>query len=286
MPGTLYIIATPIGNLGDLSKRTIECLQQCDFLFVEDTRVSIKLLNYLGIKKKLISCHEHNEKQRISLLEKASHENKSVGILSDAGVPAISDPGDQVIKKAIDLAMKVVPVPGASAFLLALTASGLNAERFAFEGFLPDKISDAKDRLEQIASDSRTLIFYVSPHKLLKTLRSILEILGDRKACLAREITKLYEEFRRGNLSEILTQVETAPIKGEFVLVLAGADQDSQADRNIAGQQALSEFIQLQLNTGRSIKDISVDCAQRFRISKSQAYKSALELYKCGEGNE
>jgi len=274
----LFIVATPIGNLGDISPRVKQALDDCDFILAEDTRVSIKLLNHLGLKKRMISCHDYNERSRLQLLANAYLEGKSIALVSDAGTPLISDPGYQIVQEAMKVGMQVTPIPGPSAFVLALVASGLPCDRFIFEGFLPEKTTLLKSRLELLASETRTLVFYVSPHKLHKTLTYLYEILGERKVCLGRELTKLHEEFLRKSLGELLKDLKDAKIIGECVLVVAGSENNEHCHES--SELEVTEEINALLARGLGVKDISIACAKRFGWKRSKAYELALTCLK------
>ncbi|MFH2048943.1 MAG: 16S rRNA (cytidine(1402)-2'-O)-methyltransferase [bacterium] len=220
--GKLYLIPTPIGNMGDMTERSLEILKEVELIACEDTRHSGGLLNKLGIKKKLISYHEFNEASRAEQLIDILKQGSSVGVISDAGSPGISDPAYRVVRAAIDNNITVIPLPGANSIIPALTASGLPTDRFFFEGFLPNKSGARKTRLGKLIDFPHTLIFFESPHRIVKSLNDILEVFGDRRACVAREITKLHEQFIRGTISEILNILgKTA--KGEIVIVVEGS---------------------------------------------------------------
>jgi 16S rRNA (cytidine1402-2'-O)-methyltransferase len=219
--GCLYLIPTPIGNLGDISARALEVLERVDLVACEDTRTSGQLLKHFGLKKKLISYHEFNERSRAGQLLDFLKEGQSVGVITDAGSPGISDPAYRVVKTALENNITVVPLPGPTALIPALTASGLPTDRFFFEGFLPPKSGGRTRRLENVKDFEHTLVFYESPHRVRKSLEAMLAVLGDRPACLAREISKKFEEFIRGNLSDILAQTGKN-IKGELVIIVAG----------------------------------------------------------------
>jgi 16S rRNA (cytidine1402-2'-O)-methyltransferase len=274
MTANLYLIATPIGNLEDFTQRALAVIEKCEFLLVEDTRVTIKLLNHFQIKKKLISCHENNESQRLSLLRSAFQQGHNVGLIADQGFPLVSDPGHFLVKEAIALGMVVTPIPGASAFLLALVASGLNTSRFIFEGFLPDKQSQMHDRIRSVASEERTIIYYVSPHKVIKTLTLLQALLGDRQACLARELTKIHEEFLRGTLSQILDRCEQSGVRGELVLVVQGYTGKPHRVQ----ESELEDLIRQRLDVGHTVRDISQDLANQFGCRKSDIYKQAIRI--------
>lgn len=278
MSGNLFIVATPIGNLDDLTVRIRNVIEQSKFVLAEDTRVTIKILNHLNLKKQMVSCHEHNESARLQALAQAAGEGASVALISDAGTPLISDPGYQIVREAIALGMKVIPVPGPSAFLLALVGSGLPCDKFVFEGFLPDKTSAQKSRLEELRTDLRTLVFYVSPHKLIKNLTVMLEVFGDREICLARELTKLHEEFLRGKISQMIGKYEKEEIRGEFVVVVAGMPSEDQNKQ--VSEDEIRAAIRAEFKSNRSVKDISALLADQFHWKKSDVYRLALDEQK------
>lgn len=278
MSGTLFIVATPIGNLDDLTIRVSKVIEQSKFVLAEDTRVTIKILNHLGLKKQMISCHEHNEGDRLQALAEAAAAGESIALISDAGTPLISDPGYQIVREAIALGMKVIPIPGPSAFLLALVGSGLPCDKFVFEGFLPDKTSAQKSRLEELRTDHRTLVFYISPHKLIKNLSVFLEALGDREICLARELTKLHEEFLRGKISTMIEKYSHEEIRGEFVLVVAGMSAENESAE--VTEEEVRAAIRAEFESNRSVKDISALLAEQFHWKKSDVYRLALDEQK------
>lgn len=220
--GKLYLVPTPIGNLADFTRRAMEVLEQVEIVACEDTRHSGSLLKKLGLHKKLISYHDFNEAGRAAQLLKVLHEGKSIAVVTDAGSPGISDPAYRVVKLATENNITVVPLPGPTAIIPALTASGLPTDRFFFEGFLPNKSTARQNRLAKLKEMDHTLVFYESPHRVHKSLTEMLNTLGDRPACLAREISKLHEEFIRGTVESILEQIAGRTIKGEIVLVVAG----------------------------------------------------------------
>jgi 16S rRNA (cytidine1402-2'-O)-methyltransferase len=230
LPGKLLVIATPIGNLSDMSDRLKDSLRNCDLILAEDTRVSIKLLNHLGIKKRMVSCHNFNERTKLKDISKASELNQTVALLSDAGTPLVSDPGFQIVREAIACKMEVIPIPGPSAFLVALVGSGLPCERFCFEGFLPEKQGAVRAHLAKLDSEERTMVFYISPHKIDKTLALMEAIWHDRLGCVARELTKLHEEFLRGTIAELRKILSDKQILGECVLVVEGRRPQENSD--------------------------------------------------------
>lgn len=281
MAGTLYIVATPIGNLSDLSERVKDVLISADLLLVEDTRVSAKLLNHLQIKKQMISCHAHNERERLAVLTDAAQKNLTVALLSDAGTPLISDPGDQLVAKAVELGFTIVPISGPSAFLLALVGSGLPCDRFSFEGFLPDKPKDVRDFLISLVKEPRTLVFYVSPHKLERTLAEACLLMGTRKACLARELTKMHEEFLRGTLADIKEQVGRSQPRGEYVLVIEGDRPGSSGEEDASlSAKEYEEYVRLRLEQGDRPSDVAQDAAKLFKRKRSDVYRLVVDFQK------
>ncbi len=226
--GTLFLVPTPIGNLDDITKRAVETLASSELIACEDTRISGRLLAHLGLKKKLISYHDFNERKRLPLLLKILRDGGIISVITDAGSPGLSDPAYRIIRAAIDNGITVSPLPGPNALIPAVTASGLPLDRFFFEGFLPPKSGARRNRLRKLADLEHTLIFYESPHRIEITIGDMLEILGDRRACLAREISKIHEEFSRGNLSQILQIIQQRKIKGEIVVVVEGVSRKSQ----------------------------------------------------------
>jgi len=223
--GKLYLVPTPIGNMGDITRRALETLKEVDLVACEDTRHAGILLKQLGIKKRLISYHDFNEANRAEQILRKIRQGLSIAVITDAGSPGISDPAYRIVQAAIANNINIIPLPGATAIIPALTASGLPTDRFFFEGFLPHKSTARRKRLEKLKELEHTLVFFESPHRIQKSLSDMLEILGNRKACLAREISKRYEQFLRGRTSDILNTISEKPIKGEIVLVIAGKEK-------------------------------------------------------------
>ena len=218
MAGNLYLVATPIGNLEDITLRAINTLKEVDLIAAEDTRHTMKLLNHLKIKKTLISYYKETEKIKSDILIEKIINGKNIALVSDAGTPAISDPREEIIKKAIENNINIIPIPGACAFVNALICSGFSTKEFIFIGFLSKNAKDKKKKLEELKNENKTLIFYESPHKIKSTLENILEILGNRKIVLARELTKIHEEFIRGGILDILEKEQE--LRGEFVIIV------------------------------------------------------------------
>jgi len=220
--GKIFLVPTPIGNMEDITLRAVATLEKADLVACEDTRHSGSLLKKLGLSKKLISYHDFNERARAQQLIDKVRQGLTVAVITDGGSPGISDPAYRIVRAAVDAGVVVVPLPGATALIPALSASGLPTDRFFFEGFLPAKSAARKKRLEKLGGLEHTLVFYESPHRVVKTLADICEILGDRPACLAREISKKFEQFLRGSTTEILSQIKDNPPKGEIVMVVGG----------------------------------------------------------------
>lgn len=227
MAGTLYIVSTPIGNLEDITQRALRVLREVDLIACEDTRHTRKLLNHFGIDTKTISYHEHNERERADYLCELLETGKSIALVSDAGTPLISDPGFRIASVASEKGISIVPIPGATAFVSALTGSGLASDQVLFAGFLPSRANARRQKLEELQPIRATLVFYEAPHRIAATLRDALEVLGDRQAVIARELTKIHEEFIRGSLSDLTKRFAGAnATRGEMVIVISGAKSD------------------------------------------------------------
>jgi 16S rRNA (cytidine1402-2'-O)-methyltransferase len=236
--GALVIVATPIGNLSDISPRALEALRTADLIACEDTRQTLKLLNHFGIQKPLVSYHDFNEEKKATELGEKIRNGSNIAIVSDAGTPGISDPGYRLVRYCRERGLRVLSIPGANAAVTALAASGLPSDEFFFAGFLPSKKGARRDKLDSLRSMRATLIFYEAPHRIEVTLTDLLEVLGDREVCIARELTKLHEEFLFGKLSEIVGKVKAL---GEFVIVVAGSAEDDQPEKKpeLTREQAL-----------------------------------------------
>lgn len=265
---SLYVIATPIGNLSEISSRVIDALNDCEYVFCEDTRVTGQLLAHLNIKKKLVSAYENIEKESADKVIELLKDNQNVAFMSDAGYPGISDPGHLVIKEVIKNDFNVVVVNGPSALIQSVLASGLDTSHFYFYGFLNAKPSSRRKELEELKTFKHTLIFYQSPHKVLACLTDMLEILGDRNVCLCRELTKKFEEYIRGTISEIIPICET--LKGEMVLVVEGYTQDIK--ENITLEDCMP-LIEEKINEGLSTKEAIKVVASENNINKKELYQ-------------
>lgn len=270
--GILYVVATPIGNLDDITLRAIKILQEVDLIAAEDTRHTLGLLNHFEINKPLISYYKETEKKKSPILIEKLLNGTNIALVSDAGTPGISDPGEEIVKEAIKNNIDIVPIPGACAFVNALISSGMNTREFSFIGFLSANKKERKDKLEEIKYETRTLIFYEAPHKLKTTLESMLEVLGDRKIVLARELTKIHEEFIRGNLSTIVEQF--VDIRGEFVIILEG-NSISKQEKEILDLNSLSmdEHYKFYENQGLDKKEIIKKIAKDRNINKNKVYQ-------------
>jgi len=233
--GKLYLVPTPIGNLGDITKRALEILESSELIACEDTRLSGRLLSHFGIKNSLISYHDFNEEKQVPKLLEVILSGGDVSVITDAGSPGLSDPAYRIIRAAIDNDIIISPLPGPNALIPALTGSGLPLDRFFFEGFLPNKSAARKNRLEKLKELKHTLVFYESPHRINKTVSDALEVLGDRPACIAREISKMFEEYIRGTLSEILDSISSRKLKGEIVFIIEGVVRKKSKIKEIGG---------------------------------------------------
>ena len=267
--GNLYIVATPIGNLEDITLRAIRILDEVDLIAAEDTRHTLKLLNHLEISKTMISYHRHNEEIRVEGLINQIKEGKNIAIVSDAGTPGICDPGEIIIKKCIEENIKVVPIPGACAMINALIVSGLDTDEFNFFGFLPLNKKNRKNKLEEIKKSNKTIILYEAPHKLKNTLNDLKDILENRKIVIAREITKIHEEYIRGTVEDILKIVDN--LKGEMIIVIEKNKKDLK-DNNF-NNLTLEEHYELYKSQGLDKKEIIKKIAKDRDVNKNEIYQ-------------
>ena len=278
MSGTLYLCATPIGNLGDITLRVLETLQEVDLIAAEDTRNTLKLLNHFEIKKPLTSYHEHNKYEKAEELIGHLLQGENIAVVTDAGTPAISDPGEVLAAKCIEQGIRVTSLPGACALITALTLSGMSARRFCFEGFLPTDKKQRRHILEALKTEERTTILYESPHHLKTTLGELLRALGDRKLTLCRELTKKYEEAVPMLLSEAVACYEENEPRGEYVLVLEGADPEKKKEAEALSWQQLTpqEHVELYESQGLSRKEAMKKAAADRGVSKRDIYQALL----------
>ena len=276
MPGMLYLVPTPIGNLSDISLRCKETLENADFIAAEDTRVTLKLLNHLGIKKSLVSYYEHNKAFKGSVIVERILAGETCALVSDAGSPAISDPGEDLVKECAQAGITVCAIPGPCAAITALSISGQSTGRFCFEGFLSTAKKSRREHLEALKTEQRTMIFYEAPHKLLATLESMAEVFGgDRSISLCRELTKLHEEVIRTTLQGAIDLYTQQPPKGEFVLVVAGAAP--VVEEAATPEDAARRVAQL-MEGGISRKDAIKQTAQELNLPKNVVYDAALNI--------
>ena len=273
MTGTLYIVATPIGNLGDISKRTAQTLSDVDFIASEDTRVTLKLLSHLNIKKQLISYHEHNRRESGEKIINRLLAGENCALVTDAGTPCVSDPGEELVHLCLESGILVVSIPGPCAAVTALTLSGLAIGRFTFEGFLPITKKSRFERLGELKTEKRTMIFYEAPHKLIRTLNDMLTVFGDRRLSISRELTKIYEETLRCTISEAITHFEQIPPRGEFVLVLEGTQNERESEIDFTQATVI---VKTYVDGGSSIKDAVKKAAEETGLPKNALYKAAL----------
>ena len=276
MAGMLYLVPTPIGNLGDISPRCIKTLEEADFIAAEDTRVTLKLLNHLGIKKSLVSYYEHNKTQKGDWIVERILNGETCALVSDAGSPAISDPGEELVQQAAAAGITVCAIPGPCAVITALSISGQATGRFCFEGFLSTAKKSRREHLEQLKTEQRTMIFYEAPHKLTNTLTDMAEVFGaDRPISLCRELTKLHEEVIRTTLGGALEYYETQPPKGEFVLVIAGAEP---VQEETATTEDAAQMVARLMEGGMSRKDAIKQTAKDLNLPKNAVYEAALNI--------
>ena len=271
MPGILYIVATPIGNLEDITFRALRVLREVDVIAAEDTRHTQILLSHHDIHTPLTSYHEHNEKSKAQELVTRLARGKNIALVSDAGTPAISDPGFRLVVQAIRAGVRIIPIPGASALIAVLSATGLPTDRFVFEGFLPAKKKLRRERLQTLRDETRTLIFYEAPHRLKDTLDDIHELLGNREAVLAREVTKIHEEFLRGPVSALVRELGSGEVRGEVTLIISGSPGESRVNEDL-----LKAEIRELKGQGLRVKEIAEVLGEKFGYSKKDIYRLAL----------
>lgn len=272
MPGTLYIVATPIGNLEDITLRAIRTLKEVDIIAAEDTRHTQTLLRHFSINTPLTSYHEHNERARTGQLVARLERDESVALVSDAGTPGISDPGYRLVLDAIRRGIRVVPIPGPSALIAALSASGLSTAGFNFRGFLPARKRERRSKLQELRLERYSIVVYETPHRLKESLDDIREIFGDRRMVMGREITKLHEEFLRGRISEVIAEVSRREIRGEVTLIIEGC-----SDVDPPSEEALREEIAELVADGLRVKEIAEVLGEKYGYSKRQIYGLAMD---------
>jgi 16S rRNA (cytidine1402-2'-O)-methyltransferase len=272
MAGVLYIVATPIGNLEDVTLRALRVLKEVDLIAAEDTRHTQKLLGHYDIRTPLTSYHEHNERTKAHSLVERLLQGRNIALVTDAGVPAISDPGYRIVVEAISAGIQVTPIPGPSALTAVLSVSGLPTDRFVFEGFLPAKKKPRRDRLDTLRGEMRTIVCFEAPHRLLESLRDIHELLGDREVMVAREVSKVYEEFLRGLAGELIDKLAGREIRGEVTLVIGGSAGESP----ISGALLSAEIGKLR-GEGMRVKEIAGVLAEKYSLAKREVYRMVLK---------
>ncbi len=271
----LYIVGTPIGNLSDFSPRAVETLSSVDFIAAEDTRISLKLLTHFGIQKPLISYHEHNLRERGEYILSRIENGESCAVVTDAGMPCISDPGEDIVRLCAERGIEIKVVPSPTAAMSALAVSGLSTSRFSFEGFLSVTKKQRREHLNEIKGFRRTLIFYEAPHKLVYTLNDLLEALGDRKIALCRELTKIHEEVLRGTISEMIAYYAEKSPKGEYVLIVEGAPENEEEDELTL--ENACEMAQKLIDSGKKASEACKEIAKISGFSKSEIYNSLIK---------
>ena len=276
VPGKLFIVATPIGNLEDITARALRVLREVDLIACEDTRRTRVLLNHFSIKTRTISYHEHNERERATQLCRFLAAGQSIAIVSDAGTPLISDPGFHIVRAAIERGIEIISVPGPAAFVSALVASGLAGDQFFFAGFLPARAKARRDRLEELRAMPATLIFYEAPHRIGQTLKDALDILGDREAVVARELTKIHEQYLRGSLSALSERFRSKDVaRGEIVLMISGFAPKRASVENDpakAGEDILRQIHELE-NEGLNSKEALKKASREFGMKRAETYR-------------
>lgn len=274
MAGILYVVGTPIGNLSDFSPRALETLRHCDFIAAEDTRVTLKLLNKFEIKKPMVSYYEHNRRERGELILERLQGGENCALVTDAGMPAISDPGEDLVALCHGHGVRVESVPGPTAFATAVAVSGLPAGRFTFEGFLSVNKPSRRAHLEEVKHEKRTMVFYEAPHKLAATLSDMLAVFGDRELALVKELTKLHETVERTTLSAAAQKYAEMPPKGEFVLVIAGVPAETPAAYTLSDAV---DFAHEQIAAGQSTNEAAKAAAKQYGFKKSDIYKALTQ---------
>lgn len=278
--GILYICGTPIGNLEDITLRVLKILKEVKLIAAEDTRHTKKLLNHYQINTKVTSYYEYNKIKKATYLVEMLKNSQDIALVSDAGMPGISDPGYVLVNLALKNNIKIIPIPGVSALITALVVSGLPTDKFVFEGFIPRKIKERKRYFKSIENEERTIIFYEAPHRLKRALKDMLDVWGERKIVIARELTKMYEEIIRGNLSQVLSEINTKEIKGEITLVVQGGIKKKGNDiiDFLKNECIMEEYLKKLKNQGYSNKDIIKIAQEKLNLPKNLIYKKLLEM--------
>lgn len=278
--GILYVVGTPIGNLKDITLRAIETLQNADIILAEDTRQTLKLLNHLNIEKHMISYHRHNEENKVQMVVSLLDEGKNIALVSDAGMPIISDPGQGLVKYLVENEYKIEVIPGVTALITAIVRSGMDSTRFTFEGFLSVSKKQRIKRLNELKDEIRTMIFYEAPHKILYTLKDMYEVFGQRNICICRELTKIHEEYKNTTFEEAIEKIEKGGIKGEIVLIVEGKSEIELEKKRkeelekVDPVQLVKEYIE----EGTPKKDAIKKAAKQLGVNKNEVYKQCIDI--------
>ena len=278
--GILYVVGTPIGNLKDITLRAIETLQNADIILAEDTRQTLKLLNHLNIEKHMISYHRHNEENKVQMVVSLLDEGKNIALVSDAGMPIISDPGQGLVKYLVENEYKIEVIPGVTALITAIVRSGMDSTRFTFEGFLSVSKKQRIKRLNELKDEIRTMIFYEAPHKILYTLKDMYEVFGQINICICRELTKIHEEYKNTTFEEAIEKIEKDGIKGEIVLIVEGKSEIELEKKRkeelekVDPVQLVKEYIE----EGTPKKDAIKKAAKQLGVNKNEVYKQCIDI--------
>ncbi|MEG2348797.1 MAG: 16S rRNA (cytidine(1402)-2'-O)-methyltransferase [Clostridia bacterium] len=278
--GTLYIVGTPIGNLGDITLRAIETLKKVDVILAEDTRQTLKLLNHFEIEKHLVSYHRHNEDDKIKKMVEFLDNSKNLALVSDAGMPVISDPGSNLIKYLVENNYNVEVIPGVTAVITAIVKSGIDSTRFSFEGFLSINKKQRKLRLKELQTEVRTMVFYEAPHKILVTLKDMYENFGNRNICIARELTKIHEQYIYTTFEKAIVKIEESGIKGEIVLIVEGADKQKiqQEEQDAKIELDVIKLVKEEMENGTSKKDAVKLVAKLKGVNRNEVYQECIDI--------
>lgn len=278
--GVLYVVGTPIGNLKDITLRAIETLEMVDIILAEDTRQTLKLLNHLNISKQMISYHRHNEDAKVNMVVSLLDEGKNIALVSDAGMPIISDPGQGLVKYLVENEYKIEVIPGVTALITAIVRSGMDSTRFTFEGFLSVSKKQRIKRLDELKDEIRTMVFYEAPHKILYTLKDMYEVLGQRNICICRELTKLHEEYLNTTFTEAIARIEENGIKGEIVLIVEGKSELELEEKRKEELEKIGpvDLVKQYMAEGIDKKDAIKKAAKELGVNKNEVYKECLDI--------
>ncbi|MBQ8379409.1 MAG: 16S rRNA (cytidine(1402)-2'-O)-methyltransferase [Clostridia bacterium] len=278
--GVLYVVGTPIGNLKDITLRAIETLEMVDIILAEDTRQTLKLLNHLNISKQMISYHRHNEDAKVNMVVSLLDEGKNIALVSDAGMPIISDPGQGLVKYLVENEYKIEVIPGVTALITAIVRSGMDSTRFTFEGFLSVSKKQRIKRLAELKDEIRTMVFYEAPHKILYTLKDMYEVLGERSICICRELTKLHEEYLNTTFTEAIARIEENGIKGEIVLIVEGKSELELEEKRKEELEKIGpvDLVKQYMAEGIDKKDAIKKAAKELGVNKNEVYKECLDI--------